>query len=348
MRALAVIPRQAGTAQVLDVPEPDRPPGLLLVETVAVGVCGTDREIVNGEHGTPPPGQDRLIIGHESLARVTETVAGSGFAVGDLVTGIVRRPDPVPCGACARGEWDMCRNGQYTERGIKGLDGYACDRWTIEPEYAVQIPAQLGRCGVLIEPASVVAKAWEQIEHIGSRSWFEPERALIIGAGPIGILAALLGVQRGLETHVVDRVTDGPKPAVVAALGATYHREPLEDVTRVVNADIVVECTGVGPVLMDAMEHSATFGIVCLAGVSHSSQTLQVRAEQLNQRLVLDNDVVFGTVNARRSHYQAAVDALMAADKAWLGSLITRELPLEDFPQAMTSRPEDIKVVLTF
>src|SRR5690606_17574556 len=151
------------------------------------------------------------------------TPPGSRFAVGDLVVGVVRRPDPLPCGACARGEFDMCRNGGYTEHGIKQLDGFASRRWVVEEAYAVAVPEALERVGMLLEPASVLAKAWQQVDRIGGRSWFEPERVLVTGAGPIGLLAAMIGVQRGLEVHVLDRVTDGPKPDLVADLGATYH-----------------------------------------------------------------------------------------------------------------------------
>lgn len=332
----------------MDIDEPADDPALIRVDAVAVGICGTDREIVNGEHGTPPPGHQYLVLGHESLGRVTTAPEGGEFAEGDLLAGIVRRPDPVPCGACARGEWDMCRNGEYTERGIKGLDGYASEHWTIEPEYAVKVPAELGLTGVLVEPASVVAKAWDHIDRIGARSWFEPQRVLVTGAGPIGIMAALLGVQRGLQTHVLDRVADGPKPDAVTALGATYHSGSAAEVAKSVNADIVIECTGVGPVLVDVMGHNAANGIVCLAGVSHSSRTVDINAEALNRQIVLENDVVFGTVNAARRHYRMAVDALAAADKDWLQSLITRRLPLDAHAEALTAQPDDIKVVLTF
>jgi glucose 1-dehydrogenase len=348
MRALIVDTRQAGQACVRDVPEPADDPARLQVEAVALGVCGTDREIVSGAYGTPPPGQDYLVIGHESLGRVTRAPQDSEFSAGDLITGIVRRPDPVPCGACARGEWDMCRNGEYTERGIKELDGYGSERWTIEPEYAVKVPAELGLAGVLVEPASVVAKAWEQIERIGSRSWFEPRRVLVTGAGPIGMMAALMGVERGLETHVLDRATGGPKPAAVTALGAIYHSDPPTKVTQAVNPEIVVECTGAGPVLMEVVPHNATAAIVCLTGVSHSARRADIDPEQLTSRIVLENDVVFGTVNAARRHYREAVDALAAADHAWLESLLTSRLPLDGFADALQKQSGDIKSVLTF
>jgi threonine dehydrogenase-like Zn-dependent dehydrogenase len=170
MRALTVVPLQEGSAAVVDVDEPEAGPGELLVDGIALGVCGTDREIVAGEYGWAPAGRDRLILGHESLGRVRTAPPESGFAAGDLVVGVVRRPDPDPCPACARGEFDMCRNGRYTERGIKELDGYGSERWTVETDYAVKLDPELERVGVLMEPASVLAKAWEHVERIGSRA----------------------------------------------------------------------------------------------------------------------------------------------------------------------------------
>ena len=177
MKALTIVPKQKGSLTVEDRPEPDADDRLLLVDGLAVGVCGTDKELVAGEYGSAPPGQERLVIGHESLGKVRHAPDGSGFAAGDLVVGVVRRPDPEPCGACARGQFDMCRNGRYTERGIKELDGYASQVWTVEPEYAVRLDPRLSGVGVLLEPTSVVAKAWEQVERIGARAWFEPRRS---------------------------------------------------------------------------------------------------------------------------------------------------------------------------
>ena len=223
MRAITTIPGTPDSARLDEMPEAPDEPGTLLVDAVAIGVCGTDAEILAGTYGQPPPGRERLIIGHENLGRVRTAPAGSDFSPGDLVVGVVRRPDPAPCAACAAGEWDMCKTGTYTERGITGRDGYAAERYRLEPAFAVPVPEALGTLGVLVEPTTIVAKAWEQIERIGARAVWRPFRVLITGAGPIGLLAALLGRQRGLEVHVVDRVTDGPKPALVAALGATYH-----------------------------------------------------------------------------------------------------------------------------
>ena len=163
MRAITAVPGQRGSVAVQEVPAPGDDEGAVLVRGLLMGVCGTDREIAEGEYGEPPPGASTLIIGHEGLGEVLEARAGSGFGVGDLVVGFVRRPDPVPCPACAAGEWDMCRNDQFAERGIVRRHGYGSEQWRIEPEYALRIPSQLGDLGVLLEPTSVLAKAWDQV-----------------------------------------------------------------------------------------------------------------------------------------------------------------------------------------
>jgi glucose 1-dehydrogenase len=345
MRALTVIPLKSGTAAVVDMPDPEPGPGELLVDGIALGVCGTDREIIGGEYGWAPPGSERLILGHESLGRVVEP-GDSDFAAGDLVVGVVRRPDPVPCVACAHGEFDFCRNGKYTERGIKEIHGYGSERWTVEADYAVKLDPALEPVGMLMEPTTIVAKAWDQIERIGRRAYFAPERALVTGAGPIGLLAALLAVQRGLEVHVLDRNDSGPKPDLTNALGAHYHNTSVEDVAKAVNPDIIVEATGAPEVVFDVMEHNAAFGIVCLTGVSPTGRNLTVDAGSLNRDIVLENDVVFGTVNANLHHYGLAAEALGRADRGWLERMISRRVPLEDFEQALEKQPDDVKVVL--
>jgi threonine dehydrogenase-like Zn-dependent dehydrogenase len=320
--------------------------GELLVDGLAVGVCGTDREIIAGDYGTPPPGQDHLVLGHESLGRVRRTPEGSGFSPGDLVVGVVRRPDPEPCIACARGEFDMCRNGRYTERGIKEIDGYCAERWTVEADYAVKLDPSLERVGMLMEPTTVVAKAWDQIERIGNRAYFEPHTALVTGAGPIGLLAAMLGVQRGLDVHVLDRVTEGLKPELVESLGATYHATDVATVASEACPDVVIEATGVGKLVFDSMENTAKAGIVCLTGVSPAGRDLTVDAGSLNRELVLENDVVFGSVNANLHHYALAAESLAGADRGWLERLITRRVPLAQYEDALEAQPDDVKVVI--
>jgi len=162
----------------------------------------------------------------------------------------------------------------------------------------------------------------------------------------IGLLAALLSVQRGLETHVLDRVTDGVKPQLVADLGATYHHGSIAEAA--VDADVVVECTGVAQLVLDAMVHNAADGIVCLTGVSSGGRTFDVDAGLLNRTMVLSNDVVFGSVNANRRHYELGADALAKADHGWLDRIITRRVPQSDWRSAYVRRPDDVKVVLEF
>jgi len=343
MRAITLIPGQAGSARLDEVPEPPVEEGAVLVDGIALGICGTDGEIIRGEYGWAPEGAERLVLGHESLGRVRECPAECGLSPGDLVVGIVRRPDPVPCACCAQDEWDFCRNGRYTERGIKELHGYGSERWRIEPEFAVRIDPGLADVGVLLEPTSVVAKAWEQIERIGGRACFDARRVLVTGAGPIGLLAALLAAQRGYEVHVLDRVTEGPKPELVRRLNGTYHAGTVADVGEV---DIVIEATGVGQIVVDAIGATGRNGITCLTGVSSGERSIDLDIGGLNRTMVLENDVVFGSVNANRRHYEGAAAALARADRDWLRALISRRVPLERWQEALERRPDDVKVVV--
>jgi threonine dehydrogenase-like Zn-dependent dehydrogenase len=344
MRAITLDPGTPDSAALEEVPEPPAADGAILVDAVALGICGTDAEIVRGDYGEAPPGAERLILGHESLGRVAQAPDGSGFAAGDLVVGIVRRPDPVPCPSCAAGEWDFCRNGRYTERGIKALHGFGSERWRIEPDFAVKLDPELGLLGVLMEPTSIVAKAWEQIDRVLGRATIGPERVLVTGAGPIGLLAALLARQRGYDVDVLDRATDGPKPELVRALGATYHTTAVLEIDP--PPDIIVEATGVSQVVLDAMSHTGANGVVCLTGISSGGHDISFDAGVLNRTIVLENDLVFGSVNANRRHYEAAADALARADRRWLERLITRRVPLERWRDALTRDQHDIKVVV--
>jgi threonine dehydrogenase-like Zn-dependent dehydrogenase len=344
MRAITVVPLKPNSVELTQLPEPPEEDGPVLVKTEAVGVCGTDIEIIAGDYGWAPPGEERLALGHESLGEVVEAPSGSGFQAGDLVVGIVRRPDPAPCENCAVGEWDMCRNGNYTEWGIKAHHGYARERYRITPQFLVKLDPKLGDLGVLLEPTTVVAKAWDHIGRIGARATWQPKTVLVTGAGPIGLLAALLGRQRGLEVHVLDQVTSGAKPDLVAALGATYHYGSIP--STALSPDIVLECTGVGQLVFDAMDAMAANGILCLTGVSSKGRSLGIDAGELNRHMVLENDVVFGSVNANRRHYEAGAAALAQADPAWLGRLISRRVPLDNWQQAYQRQPDDVKVVL--
>ena len=346
MKAITVEPKRPGSARLEDIPEPDDRDGSVLVEAVAVGVCGTDVEMVEGKYGWAPPGKTRIVLGHESLGRVIDPGPAKGFQKGDLVVGIVRRPDPVPCSNCAVGEWDMCRNGHYTERGIKQIDGYMSERWRIEPEYAIKVDPALGILGVLLEPTTVVAKALETVKMIGQRSFWEPRKVLVTGAGPIGLLAALIGVQHGFEVHVLDRVTSGHKPDLVKALGATYHSANVANIGF--EPDIIIECTGVGQVIADSIRNVGSSGIVCLTGVGSGGALIGAAIADVAAAAVLRNNVVVGSVNANKRHWYKAGAELARADRKWLERLITRREKPENFKQALDRKPDDIKVVVQF
>jgi threonine dehydrogenase-like Zn-dependent dehydrogenase len=344
MKALTVIPLKAGSAELSDVDDPPEADGPVLVETLAIGICGTDAEILSGAYGWPPPGRQRLVLGHESIGRVLEAPDGAPVQKGDLVVGIVRRPDPVPCANCAVLEWDFCRNGQYTERGIKEHDGYLSERYRITPDFVVKVNPALGILGVLLEPTSVVAKAWEEVDRVGERAHWDPKTVLVTGAGPIGLLAALIGVQRGLDVHVLDQMTTGVKPDLVRDLGATYHTGAVADV--VPGPDVVIECTGVASLVLDAMTHVGIGGVVCLTGVSSGGHTITIDEGALNRSMVLENVAVVGSVNANRRHYEAAADALAKADRAWLARLVNRRVPLAQWQEALQREPDDVKVII--
>src|SRR4051812_20022583 len=300
MRAITIQPSVANSAQLQDVPDPPPSEGAILAETLALGVCGTDHEIMAGQYGEAPPGATRLILGHESLGRVREAPQDSGFASGDHIVGVVRRRDPVPCPACAAGEWDMCRNGRYTEHGIKGLHGFGAELFRIDAEYAVKVDKTLGILGVLPDPPSVVAKAGDHTGRVWRLKAPPPRRVLVTGAGPIGLLGALIGKQHGLDVHVYDHNTGGPKPDLVRALGATYHSGALEDL-RALAPDVVMECTGVPDVIAALITEVAPDSVICLTGVG-APHTSEFDIGAFNRNLVLNNGTVFGSVNANRDH----------------------------------------------
>jgi threonine dehydrogenase-like Zn-dependent dehydrogenase len=345
MKAITVEPGKAGSVLYEDFPEPDVREGSVLVEGIASAVCGTDVEISEGKYGWAPPGKTRLVLGHESLGRVIDPGPRSSFKKGDLVAGIVRRPDPVPCPNCAVGESDMCRNGRYTERGIKEIHGFMSERWRIEPEYAIRVDPSLGILGVLLEPTTVIIKALEQVLAVGQRAFWEPKTVLVTGAGPIGLLAAAVANLGGYEVHVLDRVETGLKPDLVRALGATYHTGSVLDIGF--EPDIVVECTGVGSVIGDSVQKVGAGGVVCVTGVGTGGVISRAVAD-IAAAVVLKNNVIVGSVNANKRHWYKANDRLGRLDRKWLSRLITRVEKPENFKRALERKPDDIKVVIQF
>jgi threonine dehydrogenase-like Zn-dependent dehydrogenase len=237
----------------------------------------------------------------------------------------------------------MCSNGRYTERGIKQAHGFCSDYWVSDPKFIVKVESSLALAAVLLEPASVLAKAWEHIEHIGKRARWEPRRALVTGAGPVGLMAALMGVQRGLEVHVQDHNEHGIKPQLARSLNASYHCEDPKG-----NFDIVIECTGAPALIKRVLAMKDPDSIVCLTGLSPGASDIAVDVAPFNQAMVLNNRVVFGTVNANRRHYEAAARALARADRGWLERVITRRVPVAQYQKAYEKAPGDVKTVVLF
>ncbi len=357
MRAVVVTPKTPGSGRVTVLDEPQPRAGEALVRVREVGLDGTDAEIMEGQYGEPPPGDDYLIIGHESLGQVEKVATDvEGLSPGDWVVAIVRRPDPVPCRNRAAGEWDMCLNGQYTERGIKGLHGFLAEFYAEAPNFLVKVPAELSAVAVLLEPLTVVEKAVEQIGRIQSRLVWEPARAVVLGAGPIGLLAGILLRLKGIEVHFYDSAEHGLKRDIAEATGANHiwaseRKLGHELAAEIGPVDIVLEATGFGPLAFDAMDMAAPNRIVCLTGVSGGSRRLEVSADHLNLEMVLSNKVVFGTVNANRRHFDLGVRHLQEIEDRCPGlssRMITRRVPLEDIQRALERSSNHIKSVVEF
>lgn len=357
MKAIVTTPGQTGAGRVQDVPTPAPAENEVLVKVLDVGVCGTDIEILHGLYGEAPPGDDYLVLGHENFGVVERAPAGSGFSAGDYVVCLVRRPDPVPCPTCRAGQQDMCLNGLYTERGIKGRHGFMSEYYTELPEYLVKLDPSLENIGVLIEPLSVVEKGVEQAESLQRRLAWHPQEAVVTGAGPIGLMATMLLRSHGWDVWTLDIVPpDSLRAQVVTACGAHYVKSDEESLDqlaeRIPPIDLVVEATAVPQLVFNAISAVGPNGVVCLTGVSASSRTLQVPADALNLDMVLANKVVFGTVNANRRHYEMAARDLVMFNALWPGlteQVITRRVPVDDFETALEPRPGiDVKSAVTF
>ena len=352
MRAVAVTPGHAGSDRLIEVERPEPGPGEALVRVLRIGVCGTDREIVSGAVGEAPAGEEHLIIGHESLGVVERVNGAEGVKPGDYVAAIVRRPDGCP--PCRAGQWDMCLWGKYVERGIRARHGFLAEYYVERPEYLVVVPEALRAVGVLVEPASVIAKAVGEAHAAQARLPWQPERVVVLGAGPIGLLATFALRLRGLEVHTLDIVpADSDKAELVRAAGATYvdgRETHLPDLARGTgNIDLIIEATGVAPLVFQAMDALGINGVLVLTGISGGSRMIEVDGNRLNLGMVLGNKMVIGSVNANRRHFEAAAQDLAGIERQWPGLLermVTRRTPLHDFEQALAPEPGGIKSVI--
>lgn len=359
MQALAVFPSKK-QIDLLDIPEP-RLTGAneVLLRVREVGLCGTDREIASFEYGVPPAGADHLVLGHESLAEVVE--AGPkvrNLKAGDLVAAMVRRPCPhAECRACRAGRQDFCETGDYIERGIKGIDGFLTEYVVEDEAYLVKVPPALADVAVLVEPLTVVAKAANQLRAIFHRLPFDPgqQRGLVLGAGPIGILGAMVLIANNIETTVYSRDSEeSAQAALVRSLGAQYVSStstPFERLSKNIGGfDVVLEAVGFAPLMMAASHALKPNGILALTGVPPELVTAELNVGRTLRDLVLRNNVVFGTVNAGHGDHLAAIQFLeqfMILFPDSLRSLITHRMPLSDVPEALTqTQKKGIKSVV--
>ena len=354
MRAVTVVPGSPGSLVTrTDLPDPTPLPGEAVVRMLEGGVCGTDSEIARGVLGEAPENSPYLILGHENLGVIEESPA-DGFAQGDLVVATVRRPCPGPCRPCASGAYDFCLTGRFRERGIRRLHGFHAERYTESIRFLVKVPLSLRRVGVLLEPLTVVEKGVEQAFKAQERLPWAPQLAVVIGAGPVGILAAAILRLRGLEVVVTALEPEGsPKSAYLQEAGLSYvstATHPIDALAkRVGPVDLVFEATGVPAAIVPALGILGPNGVLVLAGImgGEASQSLDIAG--WNRDMVVGNRLIVGTVNASRQHFEAGIRDLVTAEErlpGWIERLITRRVPIEDCRSALTKAPDDIKVVL--
>lgn len=344
MKAFAVKPLSPRSSELVELPRPEPAEGEELVSVVEVGICGTDAEIDAGLYGEAPPGCERLILGHEILGRRED---------GSLVVPMVRRG----CGACshcARGEQDMCGSGAFTERGIKGVHGGACSFIAESPDLLIPVPESARAHAVLLEPMSVVAKGIRHALLIQRRFQWEPSRALVVGAGPIGLLATLALRTMGWSVTTAARLKDGPKAALAASAGASYHSVSETPLTALAEGgasfDLVFEASGSSDAAFDCLHLLAVNGVLCLTSVTGGDATKSVASDRVNRDLVLGNKVVFGMVNAHRRDFLDGLAYFERIEKAFpgaIGRLVTSRVGFDDASRLFALQKSGIKTVLS-
>ncbi|RQG88901.1 glucose dehydrogenase [Natrarchaeobius halalkaliphilus] len=353
MNAIAVEPG-TGSPVLVERPRPEPESGEALVRTLRVGVDGTDHEVIAGHHGEVPDGEDRLVLGHEAVG-VVEDPNDTSLEEGQYVVPTVRRP---PAGLdneyFEHDEPDMAPAGEYVERGIAGAHGFMAEYVTSPEEYLVPVPAELAPLGFLVEPISITEKA---IEHaVASRSAFEwePESALVLGNGSLGLLTlamfeTVLGIDR---TYCLGR-RDRPDPTIdiIDDLGSTYvdsRETPVSEIQSTHEAvDIVYEATGYPKHAFETVDALAPNGVGVLLGVPEP-WTFEIDGGRLHREMVLHNKALIGTVNSHRGHFEAAVDTLAQLPDRVTDDLVTGIYDLENYESAFETNDGVIKTAVEF
>jgi threonine dehydrogenase-like Zn-dependent dehydrogenase len=358
MRAMAVFP-QARDLRIIEmaVPRPTREHDVV-VRVREVGICGTDREICDFHYGSPPSGKDRLVLGHEALGEVVDVGPSvRRIARGDLVAITVRRPcEDSGCVACRAGRQDFCTTGHFRERGIKEADGFMTELIVEDEHYLVRVPRTLAEVGVLIEPLTIAAKASVELDAILRRYPWEATdlRALVLGAGPIGILGAMMLIARDAETFVYSlEPADSPRAQLVRSCGGEYisaRDTQLAGLSqRIGMFDIVFEAVGTAKVAFPALQALAANGVFIFSGVPAGNNPFEIDLDTIMRNIVLQNQVLFGTVNASRAAFEASVrlmEQFMTLFPNAVRGLITDRARLEDAP-ALLRKKGGIKQVVS-
>jgi threonine dehydrogenase-like Zn-dependent dehydrogenase len=368
MRAFAVFPKRK-VAEVIETIKPEiSSPTDVELRVLDVGICGTDREIAEWHYGIPPADQDHLIIGHESLCEVVAVGAEvENITPGDLVVPSVRRPCPqAGCSACRSRRQDFCYTGDFKERGIKQLHGFMAERVVDHAEYLTPVPRELREVGVLVEPLTIAEKALAQIWQVQQRlPWTcsvdrdalpsQGCTALVLGAGPVGLLGAMALVDCGFRTFVYSREPDGgPRSQIVEGFGAKYLSASKVSVSELDGLldgiDVVYEATGASGLAFEVLKELGTNGVYVFTGVPGRKHPVEIEAGTIMQNLVLKNQVLFGTVNADADAFTSAVDRLGRFMTRWpdiMRSIIARRWQLEDVPQLLSDPGPGIKHVVS-
>lgn len=350
MLALVATPGKANTTHIATVPDVAAGPGQVLLSPLRIGVCGTDREISDGLFGVAPDGEDRLILGHELLARVAAD--GNGFTRGDLVCATVRRT----CGhclACEHGSPDSCLTGEYNERGITRLDGFAAEMVAESRDYLVPVPSGLGAVGVLGEPASICARGIRHAEAIANRQPWMRRRALVLGTGAIGMLSTYLLRLEGYDVWTAGQSSVGHDRArLVEACGASYFCTADTSATQVAadvrGFDLVIEATGDAQVMIDTLGLLSRNGVACLLGIDGHPREVKLDGRVLGVDTILQNRALVGSVNAHRQDWETGLDALSRARSRWpdaVESFIGLTVGIDAFAEAFAYR--GVKATLT-
>ena len=364
MKAIAIAPGIAGS-RIVERPEPAiTTPDEVKVKVIRVGICGTDREEVSGGRADAPDGQKELVIGHEMFGQVV----GLGSSVtrvkmGDFAVFSVRRGCG-ECASCLMGRADMCQTGKYRERGIRRLDGYQTEFAVDQEQYIVRVPNELEPVGVLMEPLSVVEKAIDEALRVQivrcpdaatTPDWFHGRRCLVAGLGPVGLLAAMVLRLRGGEVYGLDVVdANTARPKWLGGIGGTYidgREVPADQVEKKIGAmDLVLDASGIAELEFNLLDALALNGVYVLTGIPGGDRPLQIPGAELVRQLVLDNQVMLGSVNAARGHFQMAADDLAQAHLRWgtlIAGLITNRYPRDQFAGLINQhQPDTIKQVI--